>query len=212
MPDVTYTMVRCRGCGHLYIHPRPDAATLQALYDAAFYQGRIDHLAAAKTSVHGGMLEHVRGLTPPLGRLLDIGCGLGDFASNLPEYFCAGYETAEFALEHCRRGRLVVYGPDPGCIPRDYYDTVTAIEVLEHAFSPREIFKLAYDCLRPGGVFYYTTFPFDGWTPDCSWGQDYIQPEQHLNFFTRPVVEEYLRRAGFSRTMACGGLLPLGVK
>jgi SAM-dependent methyltransferase len=211
----TYNLGRCRQCGHLYIDPRPDAATLQSLYDANFYRGRIAELVEGTVDHHSTMLNHVRRLVPVGSKLLDIGCGVGDFITGLPEYTCDGYETSEIALEYCRYNSLknrIVYGPKPTVIPHNFYGIVTAIEVVEHAFSPREIFQLAYDCLRPGGIFYYTTFPFDGWTPESDWGRDYIQPEQHLNFFTRPIAEQYLKRAGFSRTFDCDGLLPLGVK
>lgn len=93
---------------------------------------------------------------PETGRVLDIGCGGGDFLAYLgPARDRLGLETSPFGLKLCaEKGiptvdvpieRLSTDGPEP-------FDTVVALQVLEHVADPMPFLRAALDVTRPGGT------------------------------------------------------------
>jgi 2-polyprenyl-3-methyl-5-hydroxy-6-metoxy-1,4-benzoquinol methylase len=95
---------------------------------------------------------------PAPASLLDYGCGLGDFMrqARLLGYTLEGFEISPVGREFCIRSGFHTYASTLD-IQKEQYDIVTAIEVIEHAFSPSAMLNSVYRALRPGGIFLYTT-------------------------------------------------------
>ena len=212
----SFRLVKCLNCGFLYINPRPTEASIKSLYDDDYYIGKgfdpfVDYVGdfaktddISKAFKPGAHAERLSTFKPAPARLLDFGCGLGDFArqAKLKGYEVEGFEISPAAREFCSKHGLKTYS-DMAQIPDEYYDIVTAIEVLEHAYSPTEILKNIYRILKKDGVFLYTTYNLQlfeimhrlGVAKDHS----YICPEGHLNFFNRKTIMKYFNKIGFSK-------------
>ena len=116
------------------------------------------------------MLHHLKA-DPSIRRVLDAGCGDGNFAASISE---SGYEV--YGLDMSDSGvRLAqarnvgtfrkgsVYDPLAGPFAGvDSFDAIYAVEVTEHLYSPRIFAKGAYEALRPGGRLIVTT-PYWGY-------------------------------------------------
>jgi len=207
-----FQLVQCRRCGFLYFNPRPSQEMIANLYDEKYYAGKGWDPATNYTSAYGHdeigdnrmLLNRLISFHKPPARLLDFGCGLGDLArqARAAGYDVEGYEISPSARAFCQQNGLTVYA-ETSKIPNNSYDIVTAVEVIEHAYTPDTLFKQVQTALRPGGVFLYTTmnptiFLWKYWLGLVS-DDSYILPEGHLNFFNRHVMKRYLRAAGFSR-------------
>ena len=104
-------------------------------------------------------------------RVLDAGCGDGNFAASLAE---AGYEM--FGLDMSRSGIRIASGRDIGTFRNasvyddltapfagvTTFDAIVAVEVVEHLYSPRIFVRQAFDALQPGGLLIVTT-PYWGY-------------------------------------------------
>jgi 2-polyprenyl-3-methyl-5-hydroxy-6-metoxy-1,4-benzoquinol methylase len=213
-----FRVVHCRSCGFIYINPKINKQAIADLYDEAYYNGRgFDSNATQLNEIHsesdenkkfrpGETVKIIKDLVPPPATLLDFGCGLGDFIKQAQKhgYEAEGFEVSKFGSELVRNNGIDVY-TNINEIPRGRYDVVTAIEVLEHCYSPMESLKAIYNSLRPGGIFYYTTVSFDGFYKKWKLGikdyrKGYILPEGHINFFSTSVMKSYFRKIGFSRS------------
>jgi SAM-dependent methyltransferase len=134
-------------CGLMFFEPRPagDDAFYSQFYrrvDAhaflnAYLESRTEYVEAAR---------HV----PTGARVLDIGCGPGEFRTHLPHATFRGLDpfappeadasvVRETLEQHLARNAAS-------------YDVVTAFQVIEHVAEPREFAGQMAELLKPGGL------------------------------------------------------------
>jgi len=141
------------------------------------------------------------------GNLLDFGCGNGQVMSLISNYCdsCYGVDISRLAVESAKKRfpelnfRLL----DSGKIPyeSDYFDTVCAIDVLEHILDTETVLEELGRILKPGGFLLIATneltrlktilialFHLD----------NYFYPASpHIRHFTRKNLADFLHRKGF---------------
>lgn len=137
----------------------------------------------------------------PRGRLLDVGCGIGDFVHGAAEngWDAVGAEpiaeTAEAARERgldVRTGRVEEVGFD-----RRSFDVVSALHVLEHMDDAIAFVRLIADWARPGGLVFIEV---PNWNSSnrrgfgAEWPQ--LRPLEHLAHYTPATLKRTLERAG----------------
>lgn len=162
----------------------------------------------SKSDRYDGMIDNIQDLLPPPANMLDYGSGLGVLAKKLSDlgYHVECYEPSKYARDISRCGLKT---HSRVCdIPKSAFNMVIAIEVLEHCINPLYDIGIMHECLANGGLFYYTTGLFD----DFFRMAKYVQPEQHLNFFTKNSMETALSNAGFKFDYHDGMAFPVGVK
>jgi len=89
------------------------------------------------------------------GRVLDYGCGNGDFLARARDldWDCVGVDFDADALAVCRSRGLTVYSPDE--LPAtEVFDAITLSHVLEHVADPPALLAALHDKLAPGGQLY----------------------------------------------------------
>ena len=137
-------------------------------------------------------------------RLLDVGCGVGDFllAAQARGWEVQGVELEARAREVCAaRGVPALDAPlDPERFPPRSFDVVTSFEVLEHMVDPREEMRAAAGVLRGGGLLYLTTPNFSSLTRRLL-GPRYsvIAYPEHLGYFRPATLDRLLQGAGLER-------------
>ena len=157
----------------------------------------------------------------PGDRVLDLGCGEGDFTAALAAAGtdALGADVSERALEHARarhpdlRFELVPpHGPFPW--PDGAFDVVWASEVVEHVLDTARWLSEVRRVLTPGGRLLLTT-------PDhprlhrlalaVRGFERHFEPRgDHLRFYTRRSLRELLSDFGFDEVSIEGaGGLPL---
>jgi SAM-dependent methyltransferase len=84
-------------------------------------------------------------------------------------------------------------------LPRDYFDLLYGVHVIEHLSDPARVFAKLATALAPGGRFYFVTpnaeslgleFFRDAW-----WN---LEDPTHLNFFSSRSLTLMLTKAGFA--------------
>jgi SAM-dependent methyltransferase len=123
---------------------------------AAEYEETIpSHVMAHLTRRRVALAES---LLPPEGRVLDVGCGTGEFLASLPGgYRKAGADVSEAMLEVARaKGLEVTRAPgDALPYPDDDFDLATTFAVLHHIIDPAKVRgTISEMCrvVRPGGA------------------------------------------------------------
>ena len=137
------------------------------------------------------------------GRLLDFGCGAGDFLRRMQEF---GWSVEGLDMSSTVAGRLqtqtgirvhVGTFPHPDILP-DSYDAVTMWHSLEHVHHPREVVRSAATALRSRGILVVGVPNFASWSFkhfQKSWYA--LELPRHLSHFTPETLCELLGREGF---------------
>jgi len=94
-------------------------------------------------------------------RVLDIGCGTGAFSKRLADkdYEVTSLDSSPLALEYCRkRGLAHVVAGDAVALPfpDNSFDTVIALDILEHLDDDRAAAAEWMRVLTPGGTLFVT--------------------------------------------------------
>src|SRR5215211_4363629 len=159
--DVTYTMQCCQGCGVIYQHPRPTAATIGNLYPPEYPQytvGLHREKKLRRIDRRYGLWKRCRIVQRHVkhGRLLDVGCATGDFLTEMqrrPGWSIVGIEPSHVAAHyaHVEAGLDVVEGTLNGApFAEQSFDAITMWDVFEHVYDPRAVIQAAARLLRPG--------------------------------------------------------------
>ncbi|MEX1098486.1 MAG: class I SAM-dependent methyltransferase [Planctomycetales bacterium] len=137
------------------------------------------------------------------GRLLDFGCGGGNFLVQMREFgwnvqgmdvspACARAVTA-------RTGIPVHVGtlPHPA-VARGSFDVITLWNSLEHVHHPRATVQAVREALAPGGLIVGGVPNIDSWT-FRQFGLDWhpLDLPRHLTHFTPPTLSRLLEAEGF---------------
>ena len=192
---------KCQQCGLVYDKRIPKPEELSALYSSYSYL-TLKHVPKPTLESYQHLLQ---GFLPyrSSGRILDIGCGQGDFVHVAQEsgWEATGIEYSEAAVALCKKRGLRVQ--DSGEVDdlenKASFDVVTAFEVIEHMLSPSDLFLRAYQLLRPGGLLYLTTPNFDALLRYLE-GQNFamVAYPEHLSFQTTKSLAVCASRSGFS--------------
>lgn len=167
--------------------------------------GRVgDHVPVVRDSA---MLS-VAGLPPGHGRrLLDVGCGSGDFLSRMSArgWRVVGVEPDPKAAETARRNGLDVRNGmlADAAFDSDMFDAIVLSHVIEHVHDPVALLGECSRVLRPGGQVVILT-------PNLSsighrrFGPDWrgLEPPRHLHVFSARALAACVMRVGLTVTEA----------
>ena len=209
-----FTIVRCRQCGLSYVTPRPDAASLLALYgDERYYRnlhaspfGYPDYLGERwlLERVAIRRLASIERRLGGRGRLLDVGCATGVLveAARARGWTAVGIDVSSFAVAQChgrgldvRHGDLVNTGLEP-----EQFDAVVLDDTIEHLPDPDRALQQVYRVLRSGGLVTLNTPNEGGWLRRVM-GRHWFhcKPPEHLYYFSPRTLRTLLERRGFRR-------------
>lgn len=160
-----FHLVRCQRCGLIYINPRPTLAEIGRYYPAEYEPfAREDQLTSwydrltYRVAIARMCRIATRGQEP--GRLLDIGCGSGDFGLGMQQrgWRVQGLDISAEAVALARqKGLDVVLGQLPDAEYEDEsFDLITMWDVLEHLHDPRAYLVRTAQLLKPEGRFVVT--------------------------------------------------------
>ncbi len=153
-----HNVVRCNRCGFTFLAPRPMEDEMAKFYDLADYQphnlsessffDRLYGFIRNRNSVNKRKLiqKYVKS-----GNILDIGCGTGDFLSEMKsaEWSIKGMETAPEARKIAETKDIEVL--DELWKVEDNFDVITMWHVLEHVHRVENLFENIKRLLKPGG-------------------------------------------------------------
>lgn len=195
------TIVRCNGCGLVYVNPRLKAESIVDGYSEGSDETFISQVRGREASFLSG-LKFIEKFSKP-GKILDIGTAGGSFlhVAKKRGWEVYGVEPNKWLCGWAKQH----YGIDvqPGTIgsleyPDGFFDVITLWDVIEHVPNPAEVLQKCHRLLRPGG-FIYLNYPDYGSYASRLMGKRWIfLLSVHIYYFTRRTVSLMLAKGGFS--------------
>lgn len=196
---------RCRECGLAFAvgeFPR-----LDSIYDANYYKhhaNRYLKMTPAEEAIHNRRLHAMNSHIASPGKLLDVGCATGHFLHLATQqgWEVSGLELSQFSAEQARKqyGLDVQIGTlETHRFPESFFEAITMWDVLEHVPDPVKTFAEVSRILKPGGIFAFSTVniaSINARLQKEKWR--YLDPPEHLYYFTPGVLKKMLKDTGFS--------------
>lgn len=216
---------RCRGCEHRFLQIE-QPATVEALYNDHYAGFRDDPVF--RREADRLVAEELAPRCPPPARLLDVGCGNGEFLAVARDagYHGVGVDVSAAAGELCRQRGLEAHVGDvrsDQVIAADRrFELITFWDVVEHLPDPASFLRRARDLLAPGGHVLIktprtstTTVAVSAAVPRLAGAL--LQAPSHIQYFQQDGLAALLTRVGFGpieflrprgmRSAATGGTL-----
>ncbi|HET7875186.1 MAG TPA: class I SAM-dependent methyltransferase [Methylomirabilota bacterium] len=207
-----FAQARCNGCGLLISQPQASEAEMESYYRRAYYEDRWPDPEAVWKENTALYRRHELPLmqrlwadwAPPAGgAVAEIGCGYGVFLGLLRElgYRASGCDLSPRAVACCRsRGLDVVEGRVPGVpLPREAFDVVISMHVIEHLPDPRGFVKEMVSLARPGGVVAVVTE--DAWISQYAWDRLRARLRGRIPRFRSSTDHTFVFRADHLQTL-----------
>lgn len=204
----SWTYRACDACGHRFAAlPPREAEALGELYQDEYAGFRED--AVFQAAIRERLRAEFAPRVPVGGRILDVGCGNGEFMAAAAQagYRVTGTDISVPAVELCRSRGLDAVAGDFLTLPFDgEFDAVTMWDVIEHLPDPAAFVARARSLLRPGGSLVVKTpgvtdrmFAMVKVAPSLAGS---VLHEDHIQFFTPRSFARLGARTGFDAVEA----------
>jgi 2-polyprenyl-3-methyl-5-hydroxy-6-metoxy-1,4-benzoquinol methylase len=170
--DPPFAVLRCSGCGLVFVSPRIAAGRLGDVYDETYWRspaprdrGYADYRAEAARWLRTYRLRAklLEGRLAPRSRIIDVGCAAGYFGQVMrahghevwgiePSSAIAGEALRRLGNDRVHPGTLADAPWPPGS-----FDLITLWDVVEHLPDPVAALGRARELLRPGGLLLIET-------------------------------------------------------
>lgn len=185
--DQEFHLVECE-CGMAFVNPAPTPDSIPRLYPEDYLEDK-----PLMTAMYRRMLTFLP--EDPKGRLLDIGCGRGDFIHTAAQ---AGWDAEGVdIIDWSNPYGLPIRVGDFATLdfPERQYDAITAWAVLEHLYAPSVYFEKIARLLKTDGrfVLLVPNYTAPGMRRTCT---DDIP--RHLHLFSPKSVRAYTEKHGMA--------------
>jgi SAM-dependent methyltransferase len=210
------SFLECRGCGFVWVSPRPEPDELQAYYADAYAKGRYIPFADAddvRKLIARHRFERVRAHARP-GRWLDVGCSTGNFvaAAAAGGMQASGIDISPAAVEQGVAQGLALHASAVEAYdPPERFDTITAFDLLEHVLDPRATLERMRSWLAEDGTLVMTLPDVSSIYPRLLMRRHwfYYYPDEHFWYFDPRTIRRVLEEQGFQITVLARATKPM---
>jgi SAM-dependent methyltransferase len=200
-------IVRCRGCGLVFVNPQPTLEALRNYHAAGELLSRdgwssyFQHSPEQIRELWEERFSDVRKWTQGPGvNLLDVGAGYGDFLHIVSQagWQVSGFEFSPAAAKLSREKygvSLSVGDLFEMSFSNQSFDVITMWHVLEHLADPIAVLRRLFTLLRPGGLLVLEVPNLN-----CLVRKSYRVPmtvNLHLFHFSPDTLSSLVSAAGF---------------
>jgi len=197
-------LVQCLGCGLVYTNPRLPADTLRSSYEGEYTAEHQDaELARQRRAMYllerEAILRRAEG-----GRLLDVGCGPGDFLALLADRFeVYGVDVSHVYVQHARE-KLGLENVHLGelteaAFPDAFFDVAQMRGVIQHLPDPLGQVREAFRVTKPGGLLIVSATPnIESWCARIFRERHRLIAPDHMVYdFSPRTLRRLLEKAGY---------------
>jgi SAM-dependent methyltransferase len=204
-----YRVVRCDDCGLVFLNPQPSDDELARIYSADYFLGSnaekcsqaVREIKQATARLY--LSEISRYCGPDSGRLLEIGCGDGDFlvTAQAAGWRVTGVDHSATACEKARQrlkhGEVFCGELQPARLEAEQFDLCVISDVIGHIRSPLDFLREIHRVLKPGGTLFIATPSIGSWSARLMRQKWMEFKAEHLTYFDPQTLQTALFKSGF---------------
>jgi 2-polyprenyl-3-methyl-5-hydroxy-6-metoxy-1,4-benzoquinol methylase len=212
-----HRIVRCDDCGLLFINPQPSDDELARIYGADYFLGgdtetgrrTVSEIKQATARLYLSEIRRYRGSQS--GRLLEVGCGDGDFlvSAEADGWQVTGVDYSAAACEQARRrlrqGKVLCGELQSFRLPAEQFDLCVISDVIGHVRSPLDFLREIHRVLKPGGTLFIATPSTDSLSARFMRQKWMEFKAEHLAYFDRKTIQTVLFKSGFREVIVQPG-------
>lgn len=194
----TYTLYGCAACTVQFWWPLKNPGAEWYSHDTRY----ADRNANPVWEAHSGQKKVISYLAPFTGRVLDVGCGIGNFLAWAAHegWECSGIDfdseaiqagKERFGLTDLEVNDVVTYAR---AHQGEKFDLITFFDVLEHVDNHNEFIASIDSLLAPGG-YIAMSMPY---RKHAEWLMHLDLPPRHLTRWDRTALQRFLEARGFT--------------
>jgi len=210
-------VVRCNDCGLVFLNPQPSNDELAWIYSADYFLGSdtekssqaVREIKQATARLYLSEISRYYG--PRCGRLLEIGCGGGDF---LVTAQAAGWRVTgvEYSAAACEKARQRLKNGEVFCgelhnarLEAEQFDLCVISDIIEHVRSPMDFLKEIHRLLKPGGALFIATPSIGSWSARLMRQKWMEFKTEHLTYFDPQTLQTALFKSSFREILVQPG-------
>ena len=204
------TIVKCVNCGLVYVNPQPQIDVLEKIYQQGAVTNMDDNptenIMPAKPSNKriSRRINFLKDIKEP-GRLLDVGCGTGEFIYYAQKerwnVFGIDISANRSKIAQIRTGIKIHKGTiHDSSYEMNSFDLITLFEVIEHLPDVKATLKKAFQLLKPGGIIAISTPNINSLRrlyQGIKW-KGFTDDPNHIFFFNKKTLISMLKSCGFT--------------
>lgn len=206
-----YSVYSCANCGFRWLYPQPTGEELAAIYSEQYFLDEGDEkiteivntLKRATANVYLEQLVKGNLPSPSQLKLLEIGCGMGDFLLEAQSrgFKVSGLEVTDHLVELANR-RLGTTSVQKGFLESssfqsETFDVIAFFDVIEHVRNPLDFMSRVNRLLKESGKVYIVTPSLDSWSAKLLGNRWMEYKVEHLSYFNKKAMALLLEKAGF---------------
>jgi SAM-dependent methyltransferase len=190
------------------IHPFPGLDDLKLAYDIDYHgyatgDKRGFLFSTMYAAKEGLFRRQMRRFVSASSKVLDVGCGAGDFLQSMRSLGIEQLEGIDFSEEMVERLQELGIAGYCGTFPEfqaepDSYDLISMNNYLEHTLDPNQELRKSFELLSPGGHLVGEVPGFDSWERRLFgryWGGNHVP--RHTYQFNADFLHTLLQNHGF---------------
>jgi glycosyltransferase involved in cell wall biosynthesis/2-polyprenyl-3-methyl-5-hydroxy-6-metoxy-1,4-benzoquinol methylase len=212
-----HRVVRCDDCGLVFSNPQPSDDELAGIYDANYFLGSeseagrdtVSKIKQATANLYLSEIRRYHGSEN--GRLLEVGCGEGDFlvSAEADGWQVAGVEfsppACKIAQQRLKNGKVTCGELQQASLASEQFDLCVVSDVIEHVRAPMEFLQEIHRVLKPGGTLFIATPSIDSWSARIMRQRWMEFKAEHLTYFNRQTIQTALFKSGFREIIVQAG-------
>lgn len=197
---IVYTLYGCSSCNAEFWWPLKNPGAEWYSHDVRY----ADRNANPVWEAHEGQKKIISYLAPFTGKVLDVGCGIGNALAWAAQkgWQCSGIDfdseaieagKKRFGLDDLEVNDIVTYARTHA---GEQFDLITFYDVLEHVDNHNEFIESVRSLLAPGG-YIAMSMPY---RKHAEWLMHLDLPPRHLTRWDRTSLKNFLEARGFTVT------------
>lgn len=200
---------QCQQCKSLYLSPFPEPEVLAKAYQQDYYGKHEEKKFSLPVEIFrkllsGNRARRLANLLTPEARILDVGCGNGNFLMQMKQYgqfHLFGTELAGPSAERAKKQKgITVFTPEPEQETKEKgFDMISLFHVFEHLEKPAKKLVEYSEMLRENG-YLVVSMPEPQSRQASLFGKHWfhLDPPRHLCLISRKEFIKGAKNAGLT--------------